>query len=135
MPDPLPSSEAVDAHIAAFESELAQSKSAREAQSVRDRYLGRKNSVVATWMQLIAGAPDDQKKTLGRLANDLKQALDERWDRHKSAAPFEAASSVQSPPRATLPVGLVLAATSAPVSVLNASSRDRPWEPAATSQP
>ena len=31
MPDPLPTSEAVDAHIAAFESELAQSKSAREA--------------------------------------------------------------------------------------------------------
>src|SRR5213079_1615126 len=31
------------------------------------------------------------KKTLGRLANDLKQALGERWDRHKTAAPFEAA--------------------------------------------
>ena len=39
---------AVDAHVAAFEADLAQATSARDAQSVRDRYLGRKNSVVAS---------------------------------------------------------------------------------------
>ena len=53
---------AVDAHVAAFEADLAAAASARDAQAVRDRYLGRKNSVVASWMQTIAGAPPDQKK-------------------------------------------------------------------------
>ena len=55
---------------------LAGAASAREAQTVRDRYLGRKNSVVAAWMQLIASAPPDQKKNIGRYANELKQAVE-----------------------------------------------------------
>ncbi len=40
----LPDQAAVDAQVAQFESELAQAKTPRDAQSVRDRYLGRKNS-------------------------------------------------------------------------------------------
>src|SRR3954469_665100 len=83
----IPDESAVAAHVAAFESELAQAKSARDAQSVRDRYLGRKNSVVASWMQLIATAPPDQKKNIGRFANDLKQAIEARWTTHAAAAP------------------------------------------------
>jgi phenylalanyl-tRNA synthetase alpha chain len=46
---------------------------------VRDRYLGRRNSVVASWMQLVAGAAPDEKRTIGRLANELKQAIEGRW--------------------------------------------------------
>src|SRR5262245_23911086 len=75
----LPDQQSVQAQVAAFEAELAAAKSAREAQAVRDRYLGRKNSVVATWMQLIAGAPPDEKKNIGRYANELKQAIEARW--------------------------------------------------------
>ena len=75
----LPDAAAVAAHIVAFETELRQSKSSRDAQLVRDRYLGRKNSVVAAWMQMIAGAPSDQKKSIGRYANELKQAIEQRW--------------------------------------------------------
>jgi phenylalanyl-tRNA synthetase alpha chain len=75
LPDPA----AVDAHVRAFETELAQAASARDAQSARDRYLGRKNSVVASWMQTIAAAPPDQKKSIGRWANELKQAIEARW--------------------------------------------------------
>lgn len=82
----IPDDAAVAAQIAAFERELGAAKTAREAQSVRDRYLGRKNSVVASWMQLIAGAPPDQKKTIGRYANDLKQAIDARWTQHEETA-------------------------------------------------
>jgi phenylalanyl-tRNA synthetase alpha chain len=78
----LPDSAAVAAQIAAFESDLAQAKNARDAQPIRDRYLGRKNSVVASWMQLIATAPADDKKTIGRFANELKQAIEERWARY-----------------------------------------------------
>jgi len=79
MTDVLPSSETVRTQIAAFENELARASSARDAQAVRDRYLARKNSVVANWMQMIAGAPADQKKNIGRFANELKQAIEERW--------------------------------------------------------
>ncbi len=72
----LPDAAAVASQIAAFEAELAAATSARDAQAVRDKYLGRNNSVVASWMQLIAGAPADQKKNIGRNANELKQAIE-----------------------------------------------------------
>jgi phenylalanyl-tRNA synthetase alpha chain len=86
MSDLLPDQAAVDAHVATFERELAAAASARDAQSLRDRYLGRKNSVVAAWMQLIASAPPDQKKGIGRYANELKQAIEARWAQYEAAA-------------------------------------------------
>jgi phenylalanyl-tRNA synthetase alpha chain len=86
MSDLLPDQAAVEAHVAAFERELAAAASARDAQSLRDRYLGRKNSIVAAWMQLIASAPPDQKKNIGRYANELKQAIEARWAQHEAAA-------------------------------------------------
>src|SRR5690349_21197064 len=79
---PVPDHAAVVEQIAAFERELTAAASAREAQLVRDRYLGRKNSVVAGWMQMIAGAPADEKKAIGRFANELKQAIEARWSQY-----------------------------------------------------
>src|SRR5437870_3232975 len=73
------------------ESELAQAASARDAQTVRDRYLGRKNSVVASWMQTIGSAPPDQKKNIGRFANELKHAIEVRWTLYLEAARHRAA--------------------------------------------
>ena len=91
MSDLLPSSESVAALVAQFETDLAAATSARDAQSVRDRYLGRKNSIVSSWMQMISAAPPDQKKSIGRFANDLKQAIEARWAQHaepmRDAAP------------------------------------------------
>src|SRR4029453_16751469 len=75
----IPDQTAVESHIASFERELADAKSVRDAQTVRDRYLGRKNSGVASWMQSIGAAPADQKKNIGRYANELKQAIEARW--------------------------------------------------------
>jgi phenylalanyl-tRNA synthetase alpha chain len=75
----LPDQATVDTHVAAFERELAAAASARDARSIRDRYLGRKNSVVASWMQQIGAAPPEQKKAIGRYANELKQAIEARW--------------------------------------------------------
>src|SRR5437773_1157776 len=91
MVDLPPSSESVAQLTARFESELAQAKSARDAQSLRDRFLGRKNSVVASWMQLLATAAPDQKKNIGRYANDLKQAIEARWAQYTVAARSDAA--------------------------------------------
>ncbi|MBI3401392.1 MAG: phenylalanine--tRNA ligase subunit alpha [Acidobacteria bacterium] len=87
MSTPQPSPESVAALVAQFETELAQARTARDAQSVRDRYLGRKNSVVASWMQLVASAPVDEKKNIGRYANELKQAVEARWTRYSESAP------------------------------------------------
>ena len=61
-------------------------KSPREAQTVRDRYLGRKNSVVASWMQLSRPLRADEKKHIGRVANELKQAIESRWAAFAAAA-------------------------------------------------
>ena len=75
----LPAHLDVNAQVAAFETELAAAASARDAQTVRDKFLGRKNSVVASWMQAIGSASPEQKREIGRLANELKQAIELRW--------------------------------------------------------
>jgi phenylalanyl-tRNA synthetase alpha chain len=85
----LPDQAALDAHVAAFETDLAGARSSREAQEVRDRFLGRKNSVVAGWMQAIGAAPPDQKREIGRVANELKQAIETRWTAFLERAVFE----------------------------------------------
>jgi phenylalanyl-tRNA synthetase alpha chain len=86
MPDLLPSPDSVAQLVAQFDAELSAATSARDAQTVRDRFLGRKNSVVASWMQMIGAAPPDEKKAIGRDANALKQAVEERWARHVALA-------------------------------------------------
>jgi phenylalanyl-tRNA synthetase alpha chain len=86
MSDSLPTSEAVDTHVAAFERELAAVSSLNDAKSLRDRYLGRKNSIVAAWMQLIGSAPPEQKKHIGQYANALKVAIEARWKAYEETA-------------------------------------------------
>src|ERR1700682_885733 len=87
MSDLLPNLESVTALVARFEADLAATTPVNDAKTLRDRYLGRKNSIVASWMQLIAGAPPDQKKSIGRFANELKQAIEARWTKYAEAAP------------------------------------------------
>ena len=95
----LPSPDSVRAQIAAFEADLAAARSPRDAQAVRDKYLGRKNSVVASWMALIATAPPNEKKNIGRFANELKQAIEERWTAYQS-------NQVAAPPRDAVDITL-----------------------------
>jgi phenylalanyl-tRNA synthetase alpha chain len=85
----LPDQAAVDAHVAAFETDLARAKSSREAHEVRDRYLGRKNGIVSGWMQTIGAAPPEQKREIGRAANELKQAIEARWAAFLERGRFE----------------------------------------------
>jgi phenylalanyl-tRNA synthetase alpha chain len=86
MSDLQPSPESVAALVTQFETELSAAKSVRDAQTLRDRYLGRKNSIVTGWMQLIGSAPPDQKKNIGRYANELKQAIEARWTAYEETA-------------------------------------------------
>src|SRR5262245_6463822 len=85
----LPDTNAVQQHIVAFEAELAAASTSRDAQTIRDKYLGRKNSIVASWMQLIATAPPEQKREIGRLANELKQAVEARWSSFVEQSPLQ----------------------------------------------
>ncbi|MBI3493859.1 MAG: phenylalanine--tRNA ligase subunit alpha [Acidobacteria bacterium] len=78
----LPDFPSVPALLQEFESDLAQAKSPRDAQTVRDKWLGRKKGEVAKLMDSIAQVPPEEKKKIGRLANELKQALEARWARH-----------------------------------------------------
>jgi len=91
MDELLPEAESVAALVARFESELAQTRSPRDAQMLRDRFLGRKNSIVASWMQQIATASPDRKKAIGRFANDLKQAIEARWAAYSAVTRADAA--------------------------------------------
>ena len=59
-----------------FQTDLAQSSTSQELQTVRDRYLGRKGGVIATLMKEVASAPADERPALGRLANELKRDID-----------------------------------------------------------
>jgi len=86
MSDSVPTAETVATHIAAFERELATAASLNDAKALRDRYLGRKHSIVASWMQLIGGAPPDQKKNIGQYANALKIAIEARWKTYEETA-------------------------------------------------
>src|SRR5947207_3730559 len=86
MSDLQPSPETVATHVAAFERELASAASVNDAKTLRDRYLGRKNSIVASWMQLVGSAPPEQKKSIGRYANELKQAIETRWSAYAETA-------------------------------------------------
>jgi phenylalanyl-tRNA synthetase alpha chain len=86
MSDILPSQESVERLVRQFGSELAHATSARDAQAVRDRFLGRKNSIVASWMQMIGTAPADQKRLIGRWANELKEAVEARWAQWQAEA-------------------------------------------------
>jgi phenylalanyl-tRNA synthetase alpha chain len=119
MSDLQPNAESVARLIERFDAELGQAKSARDAQSVRDRYLGRKNSVVASWMQLIGSAPPDQKKNIGGFANELKKAIEERWTQHqeRTAAAVRPAGAID----VTLPGRVPLLGHRHPLTVV----RDR----------
>jgi len=76
LPDPEP----IEAVVARFDREVRAASSDHEAQLVRDRFLGRKHSVVADWMQRLASAPPEQKRDLGQRANSLKRELETRWE-------------------------------------------------------
>ncbi|PWT84132.1 MAG: phenylalanine--tRNA ligase subunit alpha [Blastocatellia bacterium] len=88
----VPDSATVHAQVAAFEADLARAESSHDAQKVRDKYLGRKNSVVASWMQMIPTAPAEQKREIGRMANKLKEAIEQRWVAYQESAAHEDAA-------------------------------------------
>jgi phenylalanyl-tRNA synthetase alpha chain len=76
---PLPNLHTIEGVLARFHDDLYAAATARDQQAVRDRYLGRKNSVMAEWMERLAAASPAEKRTLGQETNALKKELEARW--------------------------------------------------------
>src|SRR5262245_39073957 len=90
-----PDMHSVEGVLARFREDLHASTSSQDGQAVRDRYLGRKGSVIAEWMERLAAAPAAQKRELGQRTNALKQELEKSWTsflgaRQASARPAHA---------------------------------------------
>jgi len=88
----LPNLHTIEGVLARFHEDLYAARSNQDGQAVRDRYLGRKGSVLAEWMERLAAAPPAHKRELGQLTNALKRELETRWasyleTRQATAAP------------------------------------------------
>ena len=70
-------SNAIDAIRVAFQADLQAVVTAQDLQSVRDRYLGRKQGAVAALMKSMSGAAPEDRPALGKAANVLKREIDE----------------------------------------------------------
>ena len=77
MSDP---SSPIDVLRTEFERDLAQATTAAALRAVRDRYLARKGGLVSALLKALGSAPADERPRLGKLANDLKQQIEERLD-------------------------------------------------------
>ena len=70
---------------AEFGGELARVTSDSDLQALRDKYLGRKNGLVTGLMKAVATAPPAEKPALGRLANELKQEIEQQLGDRRAA--------------------------------------------------
>jgi phenylalanyl-tRNA synthetase alpha chain len=81
----IPTSETIARLQREFETELAAAVTDGELQAVRDRYLSRKGGVVAALMKAVAAAAAVERPALGRLANELKTAIETRVAERRAA--------------------------------------------------
>ena len=76
-PEPMPPPTDIDAIRTAFQADLEEVVSDQNLQTVRDRYLGRKQGALAALMQSMAGAPPADRPALGKAANALKRTIEQ----------------------------------------------------------
>jgi phenylalanyl-tRNA synthetase alpha chain len=63
-----------------FRTELAEVRTDAALQALRTRWIGRSNSWTAAFMEALKSAAPEQKKTLGKGANELKQEVEAALD-------------------------------------------------------
>ena len=76
MPAPIDASVGHSRALELFREELTAVRTDADLQALRNRWIGRKASWVAAFMDLVARAAPDTKRQLGREANDLKREID-----------------------------------------------------------
>ena len=69
----------------AFVGEVSRATSARDLQTVRDRYLGRKGGLVSNLFTELGKAPADVKRQLGARINELKSFVEAELDARRAA--------------------------------------------------
>jgi phenylalanyl-tRNA synthetase alpha chain len=73
---PIDASISPDRALGLFQDELDAVRTDADLQALRTRWVGRKGSWVAAYMDAIGTCPPDEKRALGRLANELKKAVE-----------------------------------------------------------
>jgi len=93
----LPNLHTIEGVLARFHEDLYAARSNQDGQAVRDRYLGRKGSVLAEWMERLAAAPPAHKRELGQLTNALKRELETRWASYLETRQANRRSAIATP--------------------------------------
>jgi phenylalanyl-tRNA synthetase alpha chain len=63
-----------------FDTDLAGAAGDAEVRAVRDKYLSRKNGVIAAFMKTLGAVPADERPRLGQAANEFKQHVETAID-------------------------------------------------------
>jgi phenylalanyl-tRNA synthetase alpha chain len=82
---PIDTSISPDRALAVFRDELTAVRTDADLQALRTRWIGRKGSWVAAYMEAIGKSTPDEKRVLGRLANELKKAVEAALAEHETA--------------------------------------------------
>ena len=98
--DRLPTTDTIEQLRRDFDAELGAAATDQDLQAVRDRYLSRKGGLITALLKAVAAAPAVERPALGRLANDLKSAVEAR------VAERRAALEVARPPAGAIDVTL-----------------------------
>ena len=61
-----------------FAAELSEARRAGNVQSIRDRYLGRKDGIVTKLLRAVAAASPDARRSQGALANEFKSYVEQQ---------------------------------------------------------
>jgi len=81
----MPRSYTVDELRAAFNVAVEEAASAEALQSLRDQYLGRKRGAVQALLKSVANAPVNERRILGKDANQLKQEIEQALDARRKS--------------------------------------------------
>ncbi|MCA1560910.1 MAG: phenylalanine--tRNA ligase subunit alpha, partial [Acidobacteria bacterium] len=81
----MPDAPDISALRAGFLDELGRVAADSDLRALRDRYLARKGGLVSGLLKAVASAPPADRPGLGRLANELKQAIEARIAERQSA--------------------------------------------------
>ena len=81
----MPRPHTVDELRAAFNVAVEEAASTEALQSLRDQYLGRKRGAVQALLKSVANAPVNERRILGKDANQLKQEIEQALDARRKS--------------------------------------------------
>ncbi len=81
----MPRPHTVDELRAAFNVAVEEAASTEALQSLRDQYLGRKRGTVQALLKSVANAPVNERRILGKDANQLKQEIEQALDARRKS--------------------------------------------------